>query len=74
MSTRTRWSELTGLQRGAIMAAGFATTWWQLAMLRDLWGRPAERIRGAKTWWVLASFVRPFGQVAYYCWGRRRPS
>jgi hypothetical protein len=40
-------------------------------MLWDLARRPAEQLHGSKRPWVFASFVRPFGQIAY-CWGRRR--
>lgn len=66
-----RWSDLsTGRQR-AIIIVGVITTIWQLAMLWDLSHRPAEQVRGSKRAWVLASFVRPFGQIGYYVWGRR---
>ena len=67
----TRWNDLTPAQRQAIIAVGVATSVWQLAMLVDLWRRPAARIRGSKRLWLLASFVRPVGQIAYYGWGRR---
>jgi hypothetical protein len=64
-----RWNDLSTGQQRAIIAVGAVTTIWQLAMLWDLSHRPAERVRGSKRAWVLASFVRPFGQIAYYAWG-----
>ena len=69
---RRRWPELKPGQRRGIVTIGLATTWWQLWMLWDLWRRPAEQVRGSKKAWALGSLVRPFGQIAYICWGRRR--
>ena len=66
-----RWEDRSSGQQRAVIAVGAITTIWQLVMLWDLARRPAEQIRGAKRVWVLASFVRPFGQIAYYAWGRR---
>ena len=66
-----RWEDLSSAQQRAVIVVGAITTIWQVAMLWDLARRPAEQIRGAKRVWVLASFVRPFGQIAYYAWGRR---
>jgi hypothetical protein len=59
-----RWKELSPGQQRAIIAVGAVTTIWQLAMLWDLSRRPAERVRGSKRAWVLASFVRPFVRSA----------
>jgi hypothetical protein len=71
MATRTKgWSDLTSAQRRGIIVVGGATSIWQLAMLYDLWRRPDDQIRGSKRRWVLASFARPVGQIAYYAWGR----
>jgi hypothetical protein len=67
-----RWEDLSSGQQRAVIAVGAITTIWQVAMLWDLARRPAEQIRGTKRSWVLASFVRPFGQIAYDAWGRRR--
>jgi hypothetical protein len=67
-----RWEDLSAAEQRAIIAVGLITTLWQLAMLWDLSRRPAEDVRGSKRAWVLASFVRPVGQIAYYAWGRRR--
>jgi hypothetical protein len=67
-----RWQDLSPAQQRALIAVGAITTIWQLAMLRDLSRRPAEQLHGPKRTWVLASFIRPFGQIAYDAWGRRR--
>ena len=66
-----RWQDLSAGQQRAVVAVGAVTTLWQLVMLWDLSRRPADQLRGSKRAWVLASFVRPFGQIAYYVWGRR---
>jgi hypothetical protein len=70
----TRFSDLPEEQQRAIVAVGVISTLWQLWMLWDLWRRPNERVNGQKRWWVLASFVRPFGQIAYLLRGRRPPA
>ena len=70
---RKRWDEFTPSQQQGIVAAVIVTGVWQLVMLIDLWRRPAACIRGSKRAWFLASFARPFGQIAYYAWGRRSP-
>jgi hypothetical protein len=67
-----RWKDLSSSQQRTVIAVGAITTIWQIAMLWDLARRPADQIRGTKRAWVLASFVRPFGQIAYDAWGRRR--
>ena len=72
--TPAEWQDLTPGQRKGIIVVGAVTTLWQVAMLWDLWRRPAEELRGSKRAWVLASFMRPFGQIAYYLWGRKRPA
>lgn len=66
-----RWEDLSSAQQRAVIVVGAITTIWQIAMLWDLSRRPAEQLRGSKRAWVLASFARPFGQIAYYAWGRR---
>jgi hypothetical protein len=71
MTGRPRqWADLSQSQRRKVVVVGVLTTLWQVAMLWDLYNRPAEQIRGSKRAWVLASFARPIGQIAYYLWGR----
>jgi hypothetical protein len=55
-----------------ILVAGLAThvvvatvTW------RDISARPADRIRGSKTGWRIASAVNTIGSAAYWLVGRR---
>lgn len=72
MATR-RFEDLSTTQQRTLIGAIVVTSVWQLAMLWDLWRRPAELIRGSKRRWVIASFLRPFGQIAYYGWGRCVP-
>jgi hypothetical protein len=69
--TRRTWKDLSQSQRTAIAVVAVVTGVLQLIMLLDLWRRPADQIRGSKRAWVLASFVRPIGQIAYVGWGRR---
>lgn len=57
-------------QRRLVVFAGVTSTLAQVWMLFDLRRLPAERLRGPKRAWVAASFVRPFGQLAYVLWGR----
>jgi hypothetical protein len=38
---------------------------------RDLSARPADRIRGSKTGWRIASAVNTLGSVGYWLVGRR---
>ncbi len=66
-----KWEELTPAQRKGVIAFGAVTAALQALMLWDLWRRPAEQVRGSKRAWVAASFVRPFGQIAYVIWGRQ---
>ena len=70
--TPRHWADLSPSQQRAVIVVGAITTVWQLVMLWDLSRRPAEQLRGSKRAWVLASFFRPVGQIAYYAWGRRR--
>lgn len=69
---RKRWEDFGPGQRRVIVGGVVVTGVLQALMLWDLWRRPAEQIRGSKRAWVLASFVRPFGQIAYVRWGRKR--
>lgn len=69
-----KWEDLPPGQRRVIVVVGVVTTLMQVVMLWDLWRRPAARIRGSKRAWFAASFVRPFGQIAYVIWGRRPPT
>lgn len=70
-TTPKAWDDLTASQRRWIIVIGAVTSALQLVMLWDLWRRPIEQVRGSKCAWFAASFIRPFGQIAYVLWGRR---
>jgi hypothetical protein len=68
---RKRWSELTGTQRGAVVALGCLEVVLTATSLADLAGRPAAQVRGPKALWALVVFVQPLGPAAYLTLGRR---
>lgn len=72
MSKRsTKWSDLSKSQRAAIVVGGAieaAMTGW---VLRDLYRRSSDSVRGPKALWVAAMVVQPFGPIAYGVFGRR---
>ena len=69
---RKRWADMSPGQRtGTIVLAAVECAILVLALL-DLRRRPAIEIRGSKLIWVLATFVQPFGPIAYFIFGRKR--
>jgi Phospholipase_D-nuclease N-terminal len=70
MAKRT-WSDLTPLQRRAIVAGGALEAILTAAAARDLARRSSVEVRGPKAAWVLAFVVQPFGPIAYFALGRR---
>jgi Phospholipase_D-nuclease N-terminal len=68
---KKRWSDLTALQRRAILVGGAAEVVLTSAAMRDLARRDADEVRGPKVAWVLACVVQPFGPLAYFVLGRR---
>jgi phospholipase D-like protein len=71
-SKKTRWSDLSSGQRGAIVAVGAVQVGLLVAALRDLWRRPADQINGSKLVWLPICFVNFFGPLAYFRFGRKR--
>ena len=71
MAQKKKWSDLTSGQQRAICIAGAAEAVITAAALWDLAHRPADKVRGPKVAWVLASFVQPVGPLAYFAKGRR---
>jgi Phospholipase_D-nuclease N-terminal len=69
--TRTRWSELGGTARGAIIILGAVQLGLQVAALRDLHRRSDRQVRGRRPVWVAVSFVNFVGPVVYFLAGRR---
>lgn len=68
---KKKWSDLTSGQRRAVSIAGALEAALTVAVWWDLTHRPAERVRGPKAAWVLASFIQPVGPLAYFAKGRR---
>jgi len=71
MTRKKSWGDLSPTQHKAVFGGAAVelvlTTW----ALRDLRGRPAERVRGPKLLWVASFAVQPFGPLAYLVLGRR---
>jgi hypothetical protein len=68
---QTRWSDLTTLQKRAIVVGGALEAVMTLAALRDLALRRPEEVRGPKLAWVVGFVVQPIGPIAYFTVGRR---
>ena len=66
-----RWSDLSPVQRAAVLAVGTLQFTLQAFALRDLKRRPAGQVRGPKPAWVAAPFINFLGPLAYLRWGRR---
>ena len=69
---KKRWSDLSGRQRGGVIAAGVVQVSLLIAALVDLRRRPAEQINGSKRLWLPLLFVNFFGPLAYFRFGRKR--
>jgi len=74
MATKKRWSDLTDLQRAAIVAAASVELALTVTALVDLLRRPGSQVRGSKAIWALGCFVQPVGPVAYLVFGRHPSS
>ena len=68
---KKKWSELTVLQKRAIVVGGVLEVVVTAAALRDVARRPRSEIRGPKAAWLLSFLVQPFGPFAYFALGRR---
>jgi Phospholipase_D-nuclease N-terminal len=68
---KTKWSDLSTLQKRAIVVGGALEAVMTLAALRDLAQRSADRVRGPKPVWVLSFVVQPIGPIAYFAVARR---
>lgn len=54
------------------MSAVLAELSAKVGMYRDLAQRTADKVRGPKWAWVLASFINGFGPAAYFAVGRKK--
>jgi hypothetical protein len=68
---KKKWSDLSTNQKRAVYIGGAVESVLTAAALKDLAGRPKDSVRGPKAAWVLATFVQPFGPLAYFAAGRR---
>ena len=71
---KKRWSDLSERQRSAVVATGVMQVGLLVAALADLWRRPSDQVRGSKAMWTALSFVNFFGPLAYFAFGRTRPT
>jgi Phospholipase_D-nuclease N-terminal len=71
---RQRWHELAPRERRAIVLLGAVQTALLAAALRDVIRRPAGELTAPKPIWVAACFVNFLGPIAYFVFGRRRPT
>ena len=74
MARMPQWSELTGQQRGLVVAGVVVDSVAKVVALRDLRRRPAARIRGPKWLWGTAvALTGSLGAVPalYFAVGRR---
>ena len=69
---KTRWSDLSPVQRRAIIAAGLVQNSLLVAALVDLRRRPTKKVRGDKRLWAAFSFVSWIGPLSYFTYGRKR--
>jgi len=74
MTTKKRWSDLTGRQRAVILVAASVELALTATALVDIVRRPAAQVRGPKTLWVLGFVIQPVGPIAYLVRGRRAPN
>ena len=70
-SSKQRWSDLSGRQRAAVLAAGVVQVGLLGVALTDLRRRPRAEVNGPKPMWVAVSFVNFVGPHAYVAYGRR---
>ena len=74
MLKRRKWSELTQMQKTVFVVLGI----FQLALLAgaqwDIYHRPEEEIRGNKWIWKVIALINFAGPIAYFIFGRSRPS
>ena len=68
---RKSWSDLSPLQRKAVVVGGVAELVLTVAATRDLYRRDSSQVRGPKALWFSVFAVQPFGPLGYLLFGRR---
>lgn len=70
-SLRADWFDLPTELRFPLVGLTFAELLAKVGMWISLYRRPAEKVRGPKWMWVLASFLNGVGPAAYWTFGRK---
>ncbi len=70
-SLRADWFDLPTELRFPLVGLTAAELTAKIGMWISLARRPAERVRGPKWVWVLASFVNGIGPATYWTFGRK---
>jgi len=65
------WNELSGKQKGTLIALALAQFALLIAALRDIKSRDASEIKGSKRLWTAVSFIDFIGPLAYFRFGRK---
>ena len=65
------WSEMSPLQRKAIVVGGVVELVVTAIAARDLHRRDGSQVRGPKAMWFAAFAVQPFGPLGYLLAGRK---
>ena len=66
------WKDLPPAARFGTVILGAAQLAFLAAAQRDIYRRPADQIRGSKTFWRLATLVNFIGPGSYFAFGRKR--
>lgn len=74
MAQRKKWSDLTPGQRAGVIVGGAVQLALMVLAQRDLSHRTAGQVRGPKWLWRGAVLVNFVGPIAYFVFGRKRPS
>ena len=67
---RKRWSDLTDLEKTAVLVAASVQVSLAATAWVDLARRPAELVRGPKGIWAVAIAVNFVGPISYFALGR----
>jgi hypothetical protein len=65
------WSEMSPLQRKAVVAGGVVELVVTAMAASDLYHRDASQVRGPKAMWFAAFAVQPLGPLGYLLLGRK---
>lgn len=68
----TKWQEMTGGQRAAVLTLGAVQLSLAAAAWTDLARRPADQVNGRKSTWAAVIAINFVGPVLYFTKGRRR--